>query len=110
MLFAYCVEALGFCKSSAGRRIAAARVCRKYPVAFARVAGTGWEHTRYRVCGRELRNERRCGLPGRSRTEWPRAFRASGGAAAHDPSRAARRGEASIAGAIPCELHGGRRS
>ena len=37
-LFAYCVEALGFCKSSAGRRIAAARVCRTYPEAFARVA------------------------------------------------------------------------
>jgi 5-methylcytosine-specific restriction endonuclease McrA len=37
-LFAYCTEALGFCKSSAGRRIAAARVCRKYPEAFARVA------------------------------------------------------------------------
>jgi hypothetical protein len=30
-LFAYCTEALGFCKSSAGRRIAAARVCREYP-------------------------------------------------------------------------------
>ena len=37
-LFAYCTEALGFCKSSAGRRITAARVCRKYPDAFARVA------------------------------------------------------------------------
>ena len=37
-LFAYCTEVLGFCKSSAGRRIAAARVCRKYPEAFARVA------------------------------------------------------------------------
>src|SRR5471030_1772608 len=37
-LFAYCTEALGFCKSSAGRRIAVARVCRKYPEAFARVA------------------------------------------------------------------------
>ena len=37
-LFAYCTEALGFCKSSAGRRITAARVCRKYPEAFARVA------------------------------------------------------------------------
>ncbi|HEY1536470.1 MAG TPA: HNH endonuclease signature motif containing protein [Polyangiaceae bacterium] len=37
-LFAYCTEALGFCKSSAGRRIAAARVCRRYPEAFARVA------------------------------------------------------------------------
>ena len=37
-LFAYCTEALGFCRSSAGRRIAVARVCRKYPEAFARVA------------------------------------------------------------------------
>ena len=37
-LFAYCTEVLGFCKSSAGRRIAAARVCRKYPEALARVA------------------------------------------------------------------------
>jgi len=37
-LFAYCTEALGFCKSSAGRRIAAARVCRQFPDAFARVA------------------------------------------------------------------------
>jgi HNH endonuclease len=37
-LFAYCTEALGFCKSSAGRRIAAARVCRKYPQALSRVA------------------------------------------------------------------------
>jgi hypothetical protein len=37
-LFAYCTEALGFCKSSAGRRIAVARVCRKYPEAFTRVA------------------------------------------------------------------------
>ncbi|MES1175496.1 MAG: hypothetical protein ABUL62_14335 [Myxococcales bacterium] len=37
-LFAYCTEALGFCKSSAGRRIAAARVCRAFPEAFVRVA------------------------------------------------------------------------
>jgi HNH endonuclease len=37
-LFAYCTEALGFCKSAAGRRIAVARVCRRYPEAFARVA------------------------------------------------------------------------
>ena len=37
-LFAYCTEALGFCKSSAGRRIAVARVCKRYPEAFARVA------------------------------------------------------------------------
>src|SRR4051812_4992601 len=37
-LFAYCTEALRFCKSAAGRRIAAARVCREFPEAFARVA------------------------------------------------------------------------
>ena len=37
-LFAYCTEALGFCKSSAGRRIAVARTCRKYPEAFIRIA------------------------------------------------------------------------
>jgi hypothetical protein len=37
-LFAYCTAALGFCKSTAGRRIAVARVCRKYPEAFARIA------------------------------------------------------------------------
>jgi hypothetical protein len=37
-LFAYCTEALGFCKSSAGRRIAAARICRQFPEAFTRVA------------------------------------------------------------------------
>src|SRR3954470_7954672 len=37
-LFAYCTDALGFCKSAAGRRIAAARVCRAFPEAFARVA------------------------------------------------------------------------
>src|SRR3954467_14072953 len=37
-LFAYCTEALGFCKSSAGRRIAAARGGRDFPEAFARVA------------------------------------------------------------------------
>ena len=37
-LFAYCTEQLGLCESAAGRRIAAARVCRKYPEAFALVA------------------------------------------------------------------------
>jgi hypothetical protein len=36
--FAYCTVSLGMCESSAGRRIFAARVCRKYPRAFARVA------------------------------------------------------------------------
>src|SRR4051812_40669606 len=37
-LFAYCTLSLGMCESSAGRRILAARVCRKYPVALPRVA------------------------------------------------------------------------
>ncbi len=37
-LFAYCTRRLGMCESSAGRRILAARVCRKYPDAFVRVA------------------------------------------------------------------------
>ena len=37
-LFAYCVEALGMSEGSAGRRVAAARVCRQFPEAFERVA------------------------------------------------------------------------
>jgi len=37
-LFAYCVEALGMSEGSAGRRVAAARVCRRFPEAFERVA------------------------------------------------------------------------
>ncbi len=37
-LFAYCIESLGFSESAAGRRIAAAKVCRKFPDVFARVA------------------------------------------------------------------------
>ena len=37
-MFAYCTDGLGLCKSSAYRRIAAARVCRQYPEVFARVA------------------------------------------------------------------------
>src|SRR6187399_2577110 len=37
-LFEYCVEKLGLCESTAGRHIAAARVCRRYPEAFALVA------------------------------------------------------------------------
>ena len=37
-LWAYCVESLGLCESSAGRRIAAARVCRQFSEAFALVA------------------------------------------------------------------------
>ena len=37
-LFAYCTEALGLCRSSAYRRIAAARVGRQFPEVFERVA------------------------------------------------------------------------
>ncbi|MEI9950186.1 MAG: hypothetical protein WDO74_14720 [Pseudomonadota bacterium] len=37
-LFEYCVEALGLCESTAGRHIAAARVCRNHPEVFALVA------------------------------------------------------------------------
>jgi 5-methylcytosine-specific restriction endonuclease McrA len=37
-LWTYCVESLGLCESSAGRRIAAARVCRQFPEGFALVA------------------------------------------------------------------------
>src|SRR5450432_1117751 len=37
-LFAYCVEALGLSEGSAGRRVAAARVCRRFPEAFELVA------------------------------------------------------------------------
>ncbi|HEX3854020.1 MAG TPA: hypothetical protein VHW01_23815 [Polyangiaceae bacterium] len=37
-LFTYCIESLGFSESAAGRRIAAAKVCRRFPEAFALVA------------------------------------------------------------------------
>src|SRR6478609_6408485 len=37
-LFEYCVEKLGLCESTAGRHIAAARVCRNHPQVFPMVA------------------------------------------------------------------------
>src|SRR5437868_3517151 len=37
-LFAYCVEALGMSEGSAGRRVTAARVCRRLPQAFEQMA------------------------------------------------------------------------
>src|SRR6187401_3674964 len=37
-LFAYCVEALGMSEGTAGRRVTAARVCRRFPELFARLA------------------------------------------------------------------------
>jgi hypothetical protein len=36
--FAYCVEALGMSEGAAGRRVAAARVCRRFPEAFELIA------------------------------------------------------------------------
>jgi 5-methylcytosine-specific restriction endonuclease McrA len=42
-LFKYCVVKLGLCEATAGRRIAAARVCRRFPEAFGLVA-TGALH------------------------------------------------------------------
>ncbi|HKO51319.1 MAG TPA: HNH endonuclease [Polyangiaceae bacterium] len=37
-LFTYCVEALGMSEGTAGRRVAAARVCRRFPEVFERVS------------------------------------------------------------------------
>ena len=37
-LFSYCVEALGMSEGAAGRRVTAARVCKRFPDAFERVA------------------------------------------------------------------------
>ena len=37
-LFSYCTEKLGLSESAAGRRIAAARLCRRFPEAFSLVA------------------------------------------------------------------------
>ena len=37
-LFAYCVEALGMSEGTAGRRVTAARVCRRFPELFERIA------------------------------------------------------------------------
>src|SRR6185369_11444643 len=37
-LFGYCVEALGMSEGAAGRRVTAARVCRRFPEVFERAA------------------------------------------------------------------------
>lgn len=37
-LFAYCVEGLGMSEGTAGRRVTAARVCRRFPEVFERIA------------------------------------------------------------------------
>src|SRR5450755_3367713 len=57
-LFAYCVEAVGLSEGSAGRRVAAARVCRRFPEAFELVARGdlhlypfGYHEARSALCG-----------------------------------------------------------
>src|SRR6188768_95818 len=37
-LFTYCVEVLGMSEGAAGRRVTAAKICKRFPEAFARVA------------------------------------------------------------------------
>jgi len=61
-MFAYCTEALGLCKSSAYRRIAAARVCRRYPEAFARVAAGELQASVLTLLSRYLTPENAAGL------------------------------------------------
>src|SRR5450432_4407817 len=61
-LFAYCTEALGFCKSSAGRRIAVARICGRYPEAFARVARGELQLSVLSLLGPHLNPENAAGL------------------------------------------------
>src|SRR5450755_1054045 len=61
-MFAYCTEALGFCRSSAGRRIAVARVCRKFPEAFARVARGELQLSVLSLLGPHLTPENAAGL------------------------------------------------
>src|SRR6187551_2866874 len=79
-LFAYCVEALGMSEGAAGRRVTAARVCRRFPMAFERVA-RGELH----LCA--------CGAlsaPGRPRADPPFAGArsgATGGQRANFPGR-----------------------
>src|SRR4249920_2523646 len=45
--FAYCVAALGMSEGAAGRRVTGARVCRRFPEAFALVAGGGLHVARW---------------------------------------------------------------
>ena len=56
-MFAYCTEALGLCRSSAYRRIAAARVCRRYPEVFARVAAGELQTSVLAALSRHLTHE-----------------------------------------------------
>ena len=61
-MFAYCTEALGLCKSSAYRRIAAARVCRQYPEVFVRVAAGVLQTSVLAALARYLTSENAAGL------------------------------------------------
>jgi hypothetical protein len=60
--FAYCAEALGLCRSSAGRRIAVARVCKRYPEALARVARGSLQLSVLSLLGPQLNPENAVGL------------------------------------------------
>src|SRR6187431_1075665 len=56
-LFEFCVEKLGLCESTAGRHIAAARVCRAHPEAFAMVASGALHATALSLLRKHVRPE-----------------------------------------------------
>src|SRR6187431_1594888 len=61
-LFEYCVEALGLCESTAGRHIAAARVCRNHPEVFALVASGALHASALSLLRKHLSSENAAGL------------------------------------------------
>jgi hypothetical protein len=61
-LFEYCVEALGLCESTAGRHIAAARVCREHPEVFALVASGALHASALSLLRKHLTPENAAGL------------------------------------------------
>jgi len=83
-LFAYCVDSLGMSEGSAGRRVTAARVCRRFPEVFERVARGELHLCALCALAPHLNSEnapdpsRRVGLRlgDKSRSFWPCGFRA----------------------------------
>ena len=61
-LWAFCTKSLGLCETTAGRRIAAARVCRQYPEAFALVASGALQVTVLSLLKPHLNPENAAGL------------------------------------------------
>ena len=61
-LWAFCTKSLGLCETTAGRRIAAARVCRYYPEAFALVASGALQVTVLSLLKPHLNPENAAGL------------------------------------------------